>query len=316
MLDNDILSLHNEHLDEMPPPYTEFDETQLLFENTLPTLYPTDIVMATDGELTTAQQLVRPGDHELLLRLPSNTQLVVQNIKQGVLGRLDAAVIQGVIEMQSVVVDNLRLATGDGSIDAIDVAVQTAAKFVAISGGVHLRQCTADKSIVIKTPEAKTSICSVISQRIDLYAGTKPINADNVQAETIHATSNSGHISMDCAAKELVIKTNSGPIRGAWNVSQLMDITAVSAIVRGSVEFSGDAARAKIRACGWPVSLAVNKEYLGHYNIRTVNSVVNFGLPRGTRYENHSHWCQGVIGIAANVLDVENANAPIVITAT
>ncbi|KAJ1645516.1 hypothetical protein J3B02_005360 [Coemansia erecta] len=423
-MDNDFLSVFNEQLDEMPPPYTEIDETQqLLFEDILPVLYPTDMTIAAAGEMTTAQQLLRPRGHslglqlegiyqttvhvypdnedryrglisvqakfyhyrepsdnhendqmppailcettadektnrmqhifrpsnalekiccifkvvlpltaiiatataaaaadvvlpELLLRLPRNSQLIVQNIKQGTVGLLDTAIIQGTVEMQGVHVDKLRLVVGNGSINSVDVSVQTAAKFVVISGDIHLRQCNARKNIIIRAQKARISMQAVSSQKMDIHGGTRPINADSTQAEIIHIHSDSGHVFIDCSAKELVIKSNSGPVRGTWNVEQLLDINAVSAIVRGSIEFSGDSARARVRARGWPVSLAVSKEYLGHYNIRAINSVVNFGLPLGTRYENHSHWCQGVIGIAANVLDVENVSAPIVISAT
>ncbi|KAJ1803507.1 hypothetical protein LPJ56_006943, partial [Coemansia sp. RSA 2599] len=253
---------------------------------------------------------------ELLLRLPRDSQLTVQNIREGVVGRLDAAVIQGAAELRGVSADNLRVVVGNGFVDLVDVSVQTVARFVVVHGDIHLRQCSACKNIIVKAQQARISMHAVSSRRIDVYGGSKPINGDSIQAEVIHVHSDSGYVSIDCSAEELVVKSNTGPVHGAWNVSRMLDINAASAIVRGSVEFSGDAARARIRARSWPVSLAVSKEYLGHYNVRAINSVVNFGLPRGTRYESHPHWCQGVIGIAAHVLDVESINAPVVISGT
>ncbi|KAJ2779482.1 hypothetical protein GGI15_003858 [Coemansia interrupta] len=347
MMVSDIQFVQDEHADtgELPPPYTEYDHQ--VFESPR-TLHSTDMSTSHKDGIIVAHQLLQPKQtgikiafdgfcktiftirpdidgkyqglilklFELVVRMPSNSQLVIRDIMTGTLGRLDVAVIQGSADIRSVSINSMRVAMGDGAICARNIYATKDAEFVSICGTIELRDCSAAKTLGTKTKSADIYIHRAKASQVNIEGSTRPTQARFIEAESLQVRSNSGDVTVECDVADLKIQTRSGSIHGTWNVSRSLDLYAASAIINGDCRILGDCVRASVMSRDWPISLNIDQKYAGHYDVKAQNSVARFDLPRGTRYEDHPHWCQGVIGVSGNTLNVEGVNAPVVVSSS
>ncbi|KAJ2363110.1 hypothetical protein IW150_006827, partial [Coemansia sp. RSA 2607] len=183
----------------------------------------------------------------------------------------------------------MRVAIGEGAICAHNVFAANTADFVSIFGSIELRNCAAVKTLGVKTKSASIDIDTAKASQVVINGGARPIQARSIEADSLRVQSGSGGVTVECTVADLQIATRSGSIHGTWNVSRTLDICAASAIIKGAFRILSDCVRASVRSRDWPICLAMDERYVGHYNVRARNSVVRFGLPRGTRYEDHPH---------------------------
>ncbi|KAJ1949887.1 hypothetical protein EC988_004588 [Linderina pennispora] len=249
------------------------------------------------------------------LRLPANSHLAASGITCMQLARLDLAAVACVVRLRDMSLHSLRLAVADGRLDIERISVQDRAEFIAIKGEHTIAECTAGQGIRINAPEGRLEISNAKTTTMSISAKSSTLVVRATAADKVSVQTTDGLVTLeDVTAATIAVESSHAPVRGSWTVSKALTIEAEAAIVQGRLTVAGDDARIRIRTSRWPVRLAVSDDYTGYFDIRSANSIVNFGLAGATFYECQQYWRQGVIGIAANVLEVESTNSPVVIT--
>lgn len=256
---------------------------------------------------------------ELVVRLPSKSQLRVSGIESGTVGRIHAALISGMSVLDNVHVDGLRMAIGDGSISANHLCVaKVPAEFISMRGQINIDRCQC-RSIRVKSPEASIELEDIKANTLTILAENGQVDVRSaVIANNISCQTTSGPVTLErVKAETIVVATESSSVRGSWDVSKILDISATASIVQGQLIMTGSNADANIRTRQWPVRLTLSENFAGRYDITANNSIVTLPseICKGTIYEAHTS-CgrQGVVGNSHHTLKVENTNAPVAIS--
>ncbi|KAJ2370163.1 hypothetical protein H4S01_000560 [Coemansia sp. RSA 2610] len=99
-----------------------------------------------------------------------------------------------------------------------------------------------------------------------------------------------------------------------WKVSRLLEVMVDSAIIHGTLDLGSNDVRIVAKSRNWPLNLSVSESYQGSFSIRNRNGITNFGFSNAAIHEKTPSWLHGVIGTGPCQLQVENENAPVVIT--
>ncbi|KAJ2441754.1 hypothetical protein GGF42_007189, partial [Coemansia sp. RSA 2424] len=268
-------------------------------------------------EVVTKLDLVLPRDAalpSLVLRLPANSSLELADIASNTVERIDVAIVSGAVGLYRVNTGSLRMAIGDGHIKAAGVAVSRGpAEFLAMRGYIHVFECTASgNNVRVNAPDAIVKMKAIVASKIHIQAARAAATICSAAADTVTVDSISGHLALDgIVARVLDVRAETSPVTGSWDIGERIHIVVDSAIIQGQLSVTGKSARAYISTSEWPVRLDIRGDYAGHFDIKTANSVVNFGLVGAALTTDLPHHRQGKIGEGANTLYVESANSPI-----
>ncbi|KAJ2456687.1 hypothetical protein GGI03_006323 [Coemansia sp. RSA 2337] len=273
------------------------------------------------GEVYAELDLVLPRDAALaipsiVLRLPANSLLEVVDVASNIVERIDVAVVSGAVKLDRVNAGSLRMAIGDGHIKAMSVAVNHGpAEFVAMRGNIHISGCTANNhNIRVSSPDAAVKLTNIVAGKLHIQAARATTGIYSATADIVTIESVSGHLVLDgIVARVLKVSATTSPVTGCWDISELVRIVVASAIIQGRLAITGSGAHAYIATSEWPVRLSIRKDYVGYFDIKAANSVVNLGLAGSILSKDHPHHRQGAIGDGINMLHVESANSPVVI---
>ncbi|KAJ2416718.1 hypothetical protein GGI10_000749 [Coemansia sp. RSA 2530] len=252
----------------------------------------------------------------LVLRLPANSLLDVADVGNNVVERIDAAVVSGAVKLDHVSVGSLRIAIGEGYIKAMDVSVgHGSAEFVAMRGKIHVSQCAAaGHTIRVKSPDAPIKLMNLTAGNVLIQAARAAAGLSSVVADCVTVESVSGHLTLDdIVARVLKVNAVTSPVTGSWDISELIQIVVASAIIQGRLAITGSGANAYFATSEWPVRLGIRNDYVGHFDIKAANSVVNLGLAGATLSKDLPHHRQGSVGDGINMLQIESTNSPVVI---
>ncbi|KAJ2840337.1 hypothetical protein FBU31_000499 [Coemansia sp. 'formosensis'] len=252
----------------------------------------------------------------IVLRLPANSLLEVVDIASNIVERIDSAVVSGAVKLDRVNAGSLRIAIGDGHIKAMDVTASNGpAEFVAMRGNIHVSGCSANgHNVRVNSPDAAIKLANIVADKLHIQAARSATGIYSVVADTVNVESISGHLILDgIVARVLKVNASTSPVTGSWDISELVRTVVASAIIQGRLAITGHGAHAYIATSEWPVRLTIRKDYVGHFDIKAINSVVNLGLVGAILSKNHQHHRQGAIGDGTNMLHIESSNSPVVI---
>ncbi|KAJ2740230.1 hypothetical protein GGI20_005919 [Coemansia sp. BCRC 34301] len=263
--------------------------------------------------------LVLPRDAmlpSLVLRLPANSFLELSDIASNVVERIDAAIVSGAVGLSHVYAGSLRMAIGDGHMKASSVTVSRgSAEFVAMRGYIHVFGCTANgNNVRVNSPDATVKMKNIVASKVHIQAARAATTIRSAVADKMTVSSISGHLALvEIAARVLEVSAETSPVAGSWDISERIHIAVTSAIVQGQLSITGESARAYIATSEWPVRLAIRKDYVGYFDIKTTNSVVSLGLVGAILSKDQPHHQQGAIGNGTSALYIDNANSPVVV---
>ncbi|KAJ2489199.1 hypothetical protein IWW37_004180 [Coemansia sp. RSA 2050] len=252
----------------------------------------------------------------LVFRLPANSLLEVVDVESGVVERIDVAVVSGAVKLKHVNAGSLRIAIGNGYIKAMDVAVSHgSAEFVAMRGKVHVSKCTADSHTVrVNSPDAPIKLVNIVAGKLLIQVARAAAGISSVAADIITVESVSGHLNLeDIVARVLKVNAVTSPVTGSWDISELIRIVVASAIIKGHLAIAGSGANAYFATSEWPVRLGIRNDYVGHFDVKAANSVVNLSLAGAILSKDQPHHQQGTVGNGTNMLRIESTNSPVVI---
>ncbi|KAJ2755899.1 hypothetical protein GGI19_001278 [Coemansia pectinata] len=295
------------------PPTEKSDQVQIEFSM---------VPEHTDSHEVYAElDLVLPRDAatvipSLVLRLPANSLLEAVDVASNIVERIDAAVVSGAVKLEHVNAGSLRMAIGDGHIKAMRVTVSHGpAEFVAIRGNIHIAGCTANgHNVRVNSPDAAVKLTNIVAGKLHIQAARATTGIYSAAADIVVIESVSGHLTLDgIVARVLKVSAETSPVTGCWDISELVRIVVASAIIQGRLAITGNGAHAYIATSEWPVRLSIRKDYVGYFDIKATNSVVNLGLAGAILSKDHPHHRQGTIGDGINMLHIESTNSPVVI---
>ncbi|KAJ2900136.1 hypothetical protein IWW38_000676 [Coemansia aciculifera] len=252
----------------------------------------------------------------LVFRLPANSSLEFADIPRNTIERVDAAVVLGVVGLNHVHAGSLRVAIGDGHVKAAGVTVSHGpAEFVAMRGYIHVYECIANGgSVRVNAPDAIVKLKSIAASKVQVRAARAPTTIHSVVADAMTVESVSGHLALDdIAVRVLEVSAETSPVTGSWDIGERIHVAVASAIIQGRLSVTGDNVHAYFATSEWPVRLSICRDFVGHFDIRTTNGVVNLGLAEAVLSKDQPHHRQGTIGAGTNGLSVMSTNSPVVI---
>ncbi|KAJ2807635.1 hypothetical protein H4R21_000398 [Coemansia helicoidea] len=251
---------------------------------------------------------------ELALRLPAGSQLDIESVARAMVRRLDVAMISGAARLTQVCAGSMRVAVGDGSIDATGMVAAEAAEFIACSGSVQVRGCSA-KAIRANTPGARLGMSELLAEALSISGRQADIAVSASAADSVAVNTCAGAVTLDgVSAGSLDVRTDTAPVRGSWSIGRRATIAVGAAMVQGRMAVASDEVHAAISASGWPVQLSVSDSFRGAFDVSAAGSIANVGFAGATTHERRPHRVQGVVGTGPSSLRITNAQAPVAVT--